>query len=69
MLVYMQVEAYILAPRVMAKAVSVPGALLNIAALGGAALWGVLGALVAVPVAAAGLLIVDRVIVPHQQRA
>lgn len=69
MLVYMQVEAYVLAPRVMARAVAVPGALVIIAALGGAALGGILGALLAVPVAAAGLLIVDRVIIPHQQRA
>lgn len=68
MLVYMQVEAYLLAPRVMARAVAVPGALVIIAALGGAALGGILGALLAVPVAAAGLLIVDRVIIPHQQR-
>ncbi|RFA13269.1 hypothetical protein B7R21_08635 [Subtercola boreus] len=67
LLVYMQVEAYILSPRVMAKAVAVPGALVIVSAIGGAALGGILGALVAVPVAAAGLIIVNRVVVPRQE--
>ncbi|TQL55579.1 putative PurR-regulated permease PerM [Subtercola boreus] len=67
LLVYMQIEAYILSPRVMAKAVSVPGALVIVSAIGGAALGGILGALVAVPVAAAGLIIVNRVVVPRQE--
>ena len=57
MLVYMQVEAYILSPKVMAKAVAVPGALVIVAAIGGASLGGILGALVAIPVVAAGILI------------
>lgn len=69
LLVYLQVEAYFLTPKVMVRAVAVPGALVIIAALSGAALGGILGALVAVPVAAAGLLILERVIIPRQQRA
>lgn len=67
MLIYMQIEAYILSPRVMAKAVAVPGALVIVAAIGGAALGGVLGALVAIPVVAAGILIYQRVVVPRQE--
>lgn len=67
LLVYLQLEAYVLTPRVMHRAVAVPGALVIVAALGGAALGGVLGAFVAVPVAAAGMTIIDRVIIPHQQ--
>lgn len=67
LLVYMQVEAYFLSPRVMAKAVAVPGALVIIAAIGGAALGGILGALVAIPVVAAGILIYDRVLLPRQE--
>ncbi|WP_369371696.1 AI-2E family transporter [Promicromonospora sp. Populi] len=67
LLVYMQVEAYILSPRVMSRAVAIPGALVIVAALAGAALGGVLGALVAVPVAAAGLLIINRVVIPLQE--
>lgn len=67
MLVYMQVEAYILSPRVMAKAVAVPGALVIVAAIGGASLGGILGALVAIPVVAAGILIFERVVRPRQE--
>lgn len=69
LLVYMQVEAYFLTPRVMARAVSVPGPLVIIAALAGATLGGVLGALVAVPIAAAGLLLIERIVVPRQEKA
>ena len=67
MLVYMQVEAYILSPKVMAKAVAVPGALVIVAAIGGASLGGILGALVAIPVVAAGILIFERVVRPRQE--
>ena len=67
MLVYMQVEAYVLSPRVMAKAVAVPGALVITAAIGGAALGGILGALVAIPIVAAGILIFERVVRPRQE--
>ncbi|RFA13169.1 hypothetical protein B7R22_13820 [Subtercola boreus] len=41
--------------------------LVIVSAIGGAALGGILGALVAVPVAAAGLIIVNRVVVPRQE--
>ena len=67
LLVYMQVEAYVLSPRVMSRAVAVPGVLVIVAALAGAALGGILGALVAVPVAAAGLLVINRVVIPYQE--
>lgn len=66
-LVYMQIEAYVLNPRIMAKAVRVPGAIVVIAALAGGTLLGILGALIAIPVAAAILLVVDQVFVPHQE--
>ncbi|AWB95746.1 AI-2E family transporter [Agromyces badenianii] len=65
-IVYMQVEAYVLSPRIMNRAVKVPGALVVIAALAGGSLGGVLGALVAIPVAAATLLIIKQVVVPRQ---
>ncbi|MDR6971726.1 AI-2E family transporter [Leifsonia shinshuensis] len=66
-LVYMQVEAYVLSPRIMSRAVAVPGALVVVAALAGGALLGVLGALVAIPFAAAALLIVKQVVIPYQR--
>ena len=66
-LIYMQVEAYVFSPRVMSKAVDVPGILVVIGALVGGTLLGILGALVAVPVTASILIIVKQVIVPRQQ--
>ncbi|WP_115933523.1 AI-2E family transporter [Citricoccus nitrophenolicus] len=65
-LVYMQVEAYLLTPRVMSRAVAVPGALVVIGALVGGTLLGLVGALIAVPTTAAVLLIIRRVVVPRQ---
>ena len=65
-LVYMQIEAYVLTPRVMNRAVSVPGSLVVIGALAGGTLLGLLGALVAVPVTASILIIIKQVLVPKQ---
>ena len=67
-LVYMQIEAYVLSPRIMSKAVAVPGALVVIAAVAGGALGGILGALVAIPVAASIIIIVQKVTFPAQDR-
>jgi predicted PurR-regulated permease PerM len=64
--VYMGVEAYIISPRIMRQAVSVPGVVVVIAALAGGTLLGVLGALVAIPVAASILLIIKQVVIPKQ---
>ena len=65
-LVYMQIEAYVLNPRIMTHAVKVPGVVVVIAALVGGTLLGILGALVAIPVAAAIQLIVKEVVIPKQ---
>jgi predicted PurR-regulated permease PerM len=65
-LIYMQVEAYVISPRIMRTAVSVPGVVVVIAALAGGTLLGVLGALVAIPVAASILLIIKQVVIPRQ---
>jgi predicted PurR-regulated permease PerM len=65
-LVYMQVEAYVFSPRIMNKAVDVPGILVVIGALVGGTLLGVLGALIAVPVVASMLIIIKQVVVPRQ---
>lgn len=63
---YMEVEAYVLTPKVMNRAVNVPGALVLIGAMVGASLLGLLGALVAVPVAASLLIILRNVYIPRQ---
>lgn len=65
-LVYMQVEAYVLSPNIMNRAVKVPGVVVVIAALAGGTLLGLLGALVAIPVAASIMIIVKQVIIPRQ---
>src|SRR5699024_10125638 len=65
-LVYMQVEAYVLTPRVMNRAVSIPGSLVVIGALVGGTLLGLLGALIAVPVTASILLIIKQIWIPVQ---
>lgn len=65
-LVYMQIEAYVLTPRVMNRAISVPGSLVVIGALVGGTLLGLPGALVAIPVTASLLLIIKQVVVPRQ---
>lgn len=63
---YLQIEAYVISPRVMARAVSVPAAVAVIAVIAGGALLGVLGALMAIPLAAALLLLVREVFIPRQ---
>jgi predicted PurR-regulated permease PerM len=66
-LVYQQIENYVIAPKIMQRTVSVPGALTVVAALAGGTLLGVLGALLAIPVAAALLLLVEEVLIPRQR--
>ncbi|BDZ46385.1 AI-2E family transporter [Naasia aerilata] len=65
-LIYMQVEAYLLSPNIMRRAVRVPGVIVVIAALIGGTLLGVLGALIAIPVAASIQLIIKQVLIPRQ---
>lgn len=60
-IIYQQVENYVVAPRIMRRAVDIPGAVTVIAALLGGALLGVVGALLAIPSAAAILLIIREV--------
>jgi predicted PurR-regulated permease PerM len=60
-IVYQQIENYVVYPRVMRRAVDIPGAVTVIAVLLGGALLGVVGALLAIPTAAAVLLIIREV--------
>jgi predicted PurR-regulated permease PerM len=60
-IIYQQIENYVVAPRIMRRAVDIPGAVTVIAALLGGALLGVVGALLAIPSAAAILLIIREV--------
>ncbi len=65
-LVYIQVEAYIVTPRIMGKAAAVPGVLVIIGAMVGATLLGLLGALVAIPLTASMLIVIRKVWIPRQ---
>lgn len=64
-LIYMQIEAYVISPRIMSRAVDVPGAVVVVAALAGGSLLGLLGALIAIPVAASILIIYRQVVIPR----
>jgi predicted PurR-regulated permease PerM len=68
-LAYQQFENYVLQPRVMKRTVDVAPVVTIVAALLGAALMGILGALIAVPMAAAIQLILTEVIYPRQDEA
>jgi predicted PurR-regulated permease PerM len=58
---YQQVENYILYPRIMASSVDVPGVVTVVAVLIGGTLMGVVGAMLAIPTAAAVLLLIREV--------
>lgn len=66
--IYQQIENYVIVPRIMSRTVSVPGAVTVVAVLAGGTLMGVLGALIAIPVAAGLLLLYNEVVVPRQAR-
>lgn len=62
---YQQVENYVLYPRIMASSVNVPGVVTVVAVLIGGSLMGVVGAMLAIPTAAACLLLVREVLQPR----
>ncbi len=64
-ILYRFLEDYLLTPRIMAHTVKVPGLLTVIATLIGGTLLGIIGALIAIPVAAALKLLVDETAIPH----
>jgi len=63
---YQQFENYAIYPKVMARSVDIPGSLIVIAALVGAGLLGVIGALLAIPTAAAVQLLLKEVFLRRQ---
>lgn len=63
---YQQIENYLIYPRVMGRTVDVSPAATIVAALIGGALLGVLGALLAIPTAAAISLVLREVVMPRQ---
>ena len=63
--VYVQIENYVITPRIMKRTLAVPGAVTIISALIGSSLLGLVGGLLAVPVAASIILILDEVVIPR----
>lgn len=61
---YVQIENYLITPRIMKRSLSIPGLVTIVAALLGTSLLGLVGGLLAVPIAAATLLIMDEVVFP-----
>jgi predicted PurR-regulated permease PerM len=68
-LIYQQFENYVLMPRIMRKALSIPGLVTIVSALIGASLLGLVGGILAVPVAASILLILEEVVYPKADQA
>ena len=67
-IIYVQFENYILTPKVMKRSLSIPGLVTIIAALIGTSLLGLVGGILAVPIAAAILLILDEVVYPKADK-
>ncbi|GAA1178342.1 AI-2E family transporter [Nesterenkonia xinjiangensis] len=64
--IYLQIEAYLVSPRIMSRAVKIPAAVAVISVIAGGTLLGVLGALMAIPTAAALMLLIREVLITHQ---
>ena len=68
-IIYVQIENYVITPKIMRKSLAIPGLVTIIAALLGTSLLGLIGGLLAVPIAAAVLLIIDEVVFPRADQA
>ncbi|GAA2612379.1 AI-2E family transporter [Paractinoplanes durhamensis] len=66
-IIYQQIENYLIYPAVMRRSVKVSDVAAVVAALLGVALFGVVGALVAIPMVAGIQLIIREVVVPSQE--
>ena len=67
-IVYVQIENYVFTPKIMKRALNVPGAVTIISALVGTSLLDLVGALLAVPVAASIILILEEVVFPQTEK-
>ena len=66
-ILYQQVENYVIAPKIMGTQLKIPGVVTIIAAMIGTSLLGFIGAVLAVPVAAAIILILQEVVIPRSE--
>ena len=63
--VFRLLEDYLLVPRIIGQVMEVPGLITVVAVLIGGALLGIVGALVAIPIAAALLFLIQEVLYPR----
>ena len=68
-LIYQQIENYLVMPRIMRKTLAIPGLVTIVSALIGASLLGLVGGILAVPIAASILLILEEVVYPKADQA
>jgi predicted PurR-regulated permease PerM len=68
-IIYVQIENYILTPKIMKRTLNLPGAVTIIAALIGTSLLGLVGGLLAVPIAASIILILEEVVIPKAEKS
>lgn len=66
--IYVQVENYLVTPKIMKRTLALPGAVTIISALIGTSLLGLVGGLLAVPVAASAILILEEVVFPRAEQ-
>lgn len=66
---YRFLENYLLFPKIIGRVVDIPSVVTVVAVLLGGVIFGIVGALVAIPVAAATLLIVQEVLLPWLDQA
>jgi predicted PurR-regulated permease PerM len=66
---YRFLEDYVLFPKIIGRVVEIPSVVTVVAILLGGMIFGIVGALVAIPVAAATLLIVQEVLLPRLDQA
>jgi len=67
-IIYVQIENYVFTPKIMKRSLNVPGAVTIISALVGTSLLGLVGGLLAVPIAASIILILEEVVFPQTEK-
>jgi predicted PurR-regulated permease PerM len=67
--VYRFLEDYLLFPKIIGRVVDVPSVVTVVAVLLGGMIYGIIGALVAIPIAAATLLVVQELLLPRLDQA
>jgi predicted PurR-regulated permease PerM len=68
-IIFRLAEDYLIVPRILGKAVEVPASVTFVAVLLGGAMLGIIGALIAIPAAAAGRILLTETVFPRLDRS